>query len=103
MHGVTKLRRVQSLLRAALYASLVASCSSAQGTPSDECSRTASMRVYSNAWVHKETGDLLGYELAIKPLSDTSLDALLYVYEGGASDGIRLPGRISGKHVTIEG
>jgi hypothetical protein len=61
------------------------------------------MRVFSNAWVQGETGDLLGYELAIKPLSDRGIDALLYLYEGGASDGIQLPGRISGKHVTIEG
>ncbi|MFZ0478344.1 MAG: hypothetical protein WAL71_04285 [Terriglobales bacterium] len=61
------------------------------------------MRIYSNAWVSKEAGDLLGYELAVKESGDGKLDALLYVYEGAPDDGILLPGRINGKHVTIEG
>jgi hypothetical protein len=62
------------------------------------------MRVYSNAYVHEETGDLLGYELAIKQHRDGTVEALLYVFEGSAvGDGIDLPGHISGKDLTIAG
>jgi hypothetical protein len=62
------------------------------------------MRIYSNAYVHEGTGDLLGYELALKPNHDAVVEALLYVYEGSAAgDGIDLPGRISGKSLTIAG
>jgi hypothetical protein len=52
------------------------------------------MRVYSNAWVDKETGDLNGLELAIKYIDDSKIDALLYLYEGGPAEGIPLPGHI---------
>jgi hypothetical protein len=52
------------------------------------------MRVYSNAWVDKETGDLNGFELAIKYLDDSKIDALLYLYEGGPAEGTPLPGHI---------
>ena len=41
------------------------------------------MQVYSNAFVHEETGDLLGYDLAVKREAGSGVDALLYVYEGG--------------------
>jgi hypothetical protein len=41
------------------------------------------MQVYSNVFIHKETGDVLGYDLAIKHDGDSTVDALLYVYEGG--------------------
>ncbi len=61
------------------------------------------MRVYSNAWLSKETGDLNGFELALKQTADSKIDALLYFYEGGLSDGIPLPGGASGNNVTIEG
>lgn len=60
------------------------------------------MEVYSDAFVHEETGDLLGYELAIRPKGD-GVDALLYVYEGGESDGIPLSGKLSGQALVIEG
>lgn len=70
---------------------------------SEECLRTSSMRVYSNAWLSKETGDLNGFEVALKQTADSKIDALLYVYEGGLSDGIPLPGGASGNNVTIEG
>ena len=75
-----------------------------QGTPEDKCSRTAQMQIYSNAYISKETGDVVGYELAIKQHDDSTVDALLYVYEGAPNDdGIPLSGRISGKNLTIQG
>lgn len=71
---------------------------------SDECARTAGMQVYSNVFIHKETGDLLGYDLAIKRNGGSGVDALLYVYEGGVSDdGIPLSGQISNNRLTIQG
>jgi hypothetical protein len=70
----------------------------------DECGKTAGMEVYSNVFVHKETGDLLGYDLALKRGGDSSADALLYVYEGGESDeGVRLSGHISDKLLSVQG
>jgi hypothetical protein len=67
------------------------------------CSQTQ-MRIYSSVFVQKETGDVLGYEFAIKQNDDSSVDALLYVYEGGSSDdGIPLSGRISGKNLGVQG
>jgi hypothetical protein len=42
--------------------------------------------------------------LAIKQHDDSTVDALLYVYEGAPNDdGIPLSGRISGKNLTIQG
>ena len=71
---------------------------------SDECARTAGMQVYSNVFVHKETGDLLGFDLAIKRDGDSGVDALLYVYEGGGSDaGVPLSGQISNSRLSIQG
>ncbi len=68
------------------------------------CDQTAQMRIYSSAFVHAETGDVLGYELAIKENDDSVANALLYVYEGAPNDeGIPLSGRISGKNLTIQG
>jgi hypothetical protein len=74
------------------------------GAKEDECTRTANMQVYSNAFLTTdEAGDLVGYELALRQASDSTVEALLFVYEGGAADGINLPGRVSGKKLTIEG
>jgi hypothetical protein len=71
---------------------------------SDECARTFGMKVYSNVFIHEETGDLLGYELAIKRNADSSVDALLYVYEGGDSDdGIPLSGQVVNKRLAVQG
>jgi len=77
----------------------------AQNTvPADECERTARMQVYSNVFVHEETGDLLGYDLALKRKVDSGVDALLYVYEGGDSDaGVPLSGQISNNRLSVEG
>jgi hypothetical protein len=69
----------------------------------DQCERTAGMQVYSNVSIHKETGDLLGYDLALKRAGDSGIDGLLYVYEGGESDGgIPLSGQTSNK-LSIQG
>jgi hypothetical protein len=73
------------------------------GAKEDECTRTANMRVYSNAFLSEETGDLVGYELALKQAGDSTVEASLFVYEGAPDEGIRLPGRISGKNLTVEG
>ena len=63
---------------------------------SDECAMTAGMQVYSNVFVHKETGDLLGYDLAIKiveapspqPTSATR-PPLFNLFSTPSSDGIQ--------------
>jgi hypothetical protein len=71
---------------------------------SDECARTAGMQVYSSVFIHKETGDVLGYDLAVKRDRGPGVDALLYVYEGGNSDpGIPLSGQISNNQLSIQG
>jgi len=70
----------------------------------DECRRIAGMEVYSNAFAHEETGDVLGYELAVKRHEDSTVNAFLYLYEGAPNkDAIPLSGRISGKHLILQG
>jgi len=70
----------------------------------DECARSAGMLVYSDVFMQKETGDLLGYELAVKRKGDSGADALLYVYEGGeAGEGIPLSGQVSKNRLTLKG
>ena len=70
----------------------------------DECARTAGMDVYSNVFIHEETGDLLGYELAVKRQGNSGADALLYVYEGGeAGEGIPLSGQVSKNRLALKG
>jgi hypothetical protein len=70
----------------------------------DECVRTAGMQVYSNVYVHAETGDVLGYDLALKRNGDLGVDALLYIYEGGESDeGVPLSGEISKSRLSVQG
>ncbi len=62
------------------------------------------MQVYSSVFIHKETGDVLGYDLAVKRDRDLGIDALLYIYEGGNSDpGIPLSGQISNNRLNIQG
>jgi nitrite reductase/ring-hydroxylating ferredoxin subunit len=39
--------------------------------------RLPEMQVYSNVFVHEETGDVLGYDLALKRNGDLGVDALL--------------------------
>lgn len=70
----------------------------------DQCAKTARMQVYSSAFVDEETGDLLGYELAVHQHKDSTVDGLLYVYEGAANDdGIQISGLVSGKKLTLTG
>ena len=89
---------------AALLALVVAPRLLSLSAPEDECARTSQMRIYSNAFLSKETGDVGGIELALLEHDDSIVDALLYIYEGAANDdGIHLPGRIAGKRVTVEG
>jgi hypothetical protein len=73
------------------------------GASDEECTRTSKMRIYSDAFIAEESGDLDGYELALGELKGSTVDALLFVYEGSAAEGIRLPGHISGKKLSIEG
>lgn len=71
---------------------------------SDECSRTAKMQIYSSAFAHEETGDVLGYELAIIPHDDSTVNALFFVYEGAPNDeAIPLSGHLASKHLSIQG
>ena len=68
------------------------------------CVKTAGMQVYSDVFVHEETGDLLGYDLAIKRQGNSGAEALLYVYEGGESgEGIPLSGQVSKNRLTLKG
>ncbi|HLW97924.1 MAG TPA: hypothetical protein VKR82_04710 [Candidatus Acidoferrales bacterium] len=83
-------------LSATLVGTLVAS--------EDECDRTVQMRVYSNAYLVKEVGDVVGYELAVQRREGNSIDALLYVYEGAPNkDGISVSGHIAGGKLVMEG
>lgn len=70
----------------------------------DECAKTVGRQVYSNVFVHEETGDVLGYDLAVRRDGSSRVDALLYVYEGGNSDaGVPLSGSISNGRLSIQG
>jgi len=62
------------------------------------------MEVYSNAFAHEETGDILGYELALRRHADSIVEALFYVYEGVPNDeAIPLSGHISGDNLSVQG
>jgi hypothetical protein len=62
------------------------------------------MQVYSNVFVHPETGDVLGYDLALKRNGDLGVDALFYLYEGGNSDeGVPLSGQMSKNRLSVQG
>jgi hypothetical protein len=69
----------------------------------EDCRRIAQMEIYSSAFASKETGDLLGYELAIEKKDDPAVQAHLFIYEGAQSDSFSIPGQISGKELTAEG
>ena len=56
----------------------------------DDCVRTSKMRIYSSAFIHKETGDLLGYDLALGPANESDMGALLFIHEGSPGEGIPL-------------
>ncbi len=62
------------------------------------------MRVYSDAYLSEETGDVGGTELAIKEKKDSAVDALLFFYEGEPNDeAIPLSGSAANKHLTLQG
>jgi hypothetical protein len=72
--------------------------------PESDCGRTAKMRVYSDADLSEETGDVGGTELAITEKKDSTADALLFVYEGAPNDeAIPLSGSTANKHLTLQG
>ena len=70
----------------------------------EDCSRTSAMEIYSNAFVQKETGDVLGYELPVNRRPGLVVEAFLYVYEGAPNkDGIPVHGQTSGSSVSLRG
>jgi hypothetical protein len=95
---------MKSALLTTLSVLMMGSFGLAQGTPDDECIRTTSMRIYSNAVVSEETGDVSGFELAVGKPSNSTVVARLYVYEGAPNNnGIQLEGHISDKTLILEG
>lgn len=80
--------------------------SSPQATsqPKLNCGRTANMRVYSDAYLSEETGDVGGIELAIAQKHDSTVDALMFIYESAPTDdAIPLTGSIAKQTTDIEG
>jgi hypothetical protein len=74
------------------------------GFAKNECPQTTTYRIYSNAFYSKETGDVGGYELALKPTTGNSYDALLYIYEGAPNtDGIAMTGTGQAPTISLEG
>ena len=72
--------------------------------PEDECLLTSKMSTYSNAEYIKEAGDVVGYELAVRPGKDGAINARLFVYEGAANDeGIPVSGQIADGNLAMEG
>ncbi len=62
------------------------------------------MRVYSDAYLSEETGDVGGIELAVTEKNNSTVDALLFIYEGAPNDeAIPLSGSIANKHLTLQG
>ena len=83
---------------------LIVAASGTSAFAKDECQQTATYKIYSNAFLSQETGDVGGYELALKPTTGNSYEALLYVYEGVPTlDGISLVGNRQGTAVSLEG
>ena len=74
------------------------------GIPEPDCGRTATMHVYSDAYLSEETGDVGGIELAMTEKKDSSVDALMFVYEGAPNhDAIPLSGTASNKQLKMKG
>ena len=74
-------------------------------TSEDECAWTAHSQIYSDAVFIEETGDVVGFELALqRGHHGSTVSALLYDYEGVPhEDGISLSGQILGRKLTMEG
>jgi hypothetical protein len=70
----------------------------------DECPQTNADRIYSDAFYSQEAGDVVGYELALKPVSGDSYNALLYIYQGVPNkNGILLTGTRRASTISLEG
>lgn len=69
----------------------------------EECVQTAQMDVYSDAHISKDTGDLNGFELAVEKPNGSPRKALLFMYEGAASDGIPIGATTDGNKLAIDG
>ena len=70
----------------------------------DECTRSAHLRIFSNAAFIEEAGDVIGYELAFQPPDGKSVKAKLYVYQGTPNlEGISVSGKSYDGSVTMEG
>lgn len=69
----------------------------------DDCPRTAQMDIYSDAQVSSVTGDLSGFDLALDKPNESQRKALLFVYEGGGSEGIPLSVTAHDNNLVIEG
>ena len=75
-----------------------------QSASEDECARTASSQVYSNAVFVEEAGDVVGFELAFQQRDGHSVKALLYDCEGAPNEeSISVSGQVSRRKVTMEG
>jgi hypothetical protein len=61
------------------------------------------MEIYSDAQVSRVTGDLSGFDLALEKPDGAQRKALLFVYEGGESEGIPLSVTANGDNLIIEG
>lgn len=95
---------IRVVLPALLVMVLSGSLGSAPNASEDACEQIAHMRVYSNASLIKEAGDVVGYQLAVHQSDGTSTTALLYFYEGVPNkDGIYVSGHIAGRKLTMEG
>ena len=68
------------------------------------CALPPQTQVYSNARVSEESGDLVGWDMAVIEQRDSTASLTLYTYEGQLNDeAIRLTGRIAGKKLTAKG
>ena len=91
-------------MQIAVFILLFTSFETAVTAVPNECTRIAHMRTYSNAFLSHETGDVQGFELAIGQHKPSSIDALLYVYEGAPNtDGIPISGRLFGDKLVLQG
>jgi hypothetical protein len=72
--------------------------------PKADCGPTVKMRVYSDAYLSEETGDVGGTELAITEKKDSKVNALLFFYEGEPNDeAIPMSGSTANKHLRLQG
>src|SRR5580692_9126089 len=96
--------RAQAIISILAAVLLFPASSGAKHASDDACAQTAAMRVYSNAFYHDETGDLLGYELALRSSDGDSFTGLLYTYQGDLNDSpVPLSGSLVSGKVLLSG